>query len=1096
MIRNRWLSALILSLTPLCLIAQEWRQYTADDAVRDFIAYKDDLWITSGSGLTKLDMNTLEKTTWNILNSDLPDYQLGQMAVDSNGTLWMEYNFANEHIILNFDGANFEKFTQLQGEVIRSVNDIETASDGTLWIMARTTHMDLYRYAQSQFTPVTLPDTNWIFDRQGVSHIITDTSNHVWTVIKDTLQDINFIGEYDGVSWTLHNLSSYAVVPEGDDEWAIDPLGRVVLFCKDRNTPALMRWDGSAWTRFDLPDDAIQSSYVRDPLQIDDAGHIRILLDFNAYLYFDGISWSTISLEPLGLENGFVYKLYQDGQSRWWFTKIILTGYLEEERIYMAAGSTTQLIDLSNGVGDLPTNQLFSIYIDRSNHKWMLSGQGLLSYDGQSWITIKPAVLDNFYSFFAAEGPELFWYINSNQLLSFFDGVASFQLPIMNEEGEFPEFIKTYSFDADGRIFISPSAGKIIVFDHGTFTYLPQTIWWPTPFDSIPDHPRLLAHGPGGTLYAFGNNLYRFEEDSTWTTMSTDALPDYPYEMWVRSDTTVCVSLFHAGPNMFVYYAFDGQTWNEINAPGSLFHPQEDSHGDLWIAGSQGLCHQVNDTWICYDRSNSPVIPERLRRFEIDRYDNVWIVMDDGGLLLFNPVAIVDAPANTLPVASGTVYRDLNQNGAFDAGDTPLPLQRQLMLPDNVLAFSSYSGQYKIMANNGDHEVKYVPSPNWHIDNSPAAYNITVSDQSVTHLDFALAPDEEKVDLNLFLSEGSARCNSLSRYTLTSINWGTMAEELKATLVLDSSVTPHEINPQPDAIHGDTLSWHFSNLLPFQTISVTLDLRMPGVQQEEISFIGYLDRIVLGQAYRTDSINITQKIRCSFDPNDKIARSTRNAGDGKTYPDAAIDYTIRFQNTGNDTAFQIIIRDTLDASLDANSLEILASSHPYEAYLKPDRTLEFRFYKINLPDSTTNELESHGFVSYRIRPLPGLTVPVLIQNTAHIYFDYNGSIQTNTTNTELVEFATSTYDASTFGSLIHAYPNPADQELWLDYQAGDQMPVEYTLLGMDGHSVFSGTLHTDQRERLSLGSLPAGIYILHASSGHVKGSILVVKGQY
>jgi hypothetical protein len=63
-------------------------------------------------------------------------------------------------------------------------------------------------------------------------------------------------------------------------------------------------------------------------------------------------------------------------------------------------------------------------------------------------------------------------------------------------------------------------------------------------------------------------------------------------------------------------------------------------------------------------------------------------------------------------------------------------------------------------------------------------------------------------------------------------------------------------------------------------------------------------------------------IHCSaiimaIDPNDKIATP---AGAGHDIPkDTTLDYMIRFQNTGNDTAFHVIIRDTLSSLLDPTS---------------------------------------------------------------------------------------------------------------------------------------------------------------------------------
>jgi hypothetical protein len=50
-----------------------------------------------------------------------------------------------------------------------------------------------------------------------------------------------------------------------------------------------------------------------------------------------------------------------------------------------------------------------------------------------------------------------------------------------------------------------------------------------------------------------------------------------------------------------------------------------------------------------------------------------------------------------------------------------------------------------------------------------------------------------------------------------------------------------------------------------------------------------------------------------------------------------------------------------------------------------------------LPDSTTDEPGSQGYVIYRIKPLPTLAFGDVIENTASIYFDENPPIVTNTT---------------------------------------------------------------------------------------------------
>jgi uncharacterized repeat protein (TIGR01451 family) len=74
-------------------------------------------------------------------------------------------------------------------------------------------------------------------------------------------------------------------------------------------------------------------------------------------------------------------------------------------------------------------------------------------------------------------------------------------------------------------------------------------------------------------------------------------------------------------------------------------------------------------------------------------------------------------------------------------------------------------------------------------------------------------------------------------------------------------------------------------------------------------------------AFYADDLSPVIDISCfevgsSYDPNDKAA-SPRGLGDDHyILPNEPLNYTIRFQNTGNDTAFTVVIRDTLDMDLD------------------------------------------------------------------------------------------------------------------------------------------------------------------------------------
>ena len=76
---------------------------------------------------------------------------------------------------------------------------------------------------------------------------------------------------------------------------------------------------------------------------------------------------------------------------------------------------------------------------------------------------------------------------------------------------------------------------------------------------------------------------------------------------------------------------------------------------------------------------------------------------------------------------------------------------------------------------------------------------------------------------------------------------------------------------------------------------------------------------------------------------------------------------------------------------------------------------------ILLPDSTSNEIESHGFVAFSVAPEPGLLPGAQILNSATIWFDFNGAVQTNTS---IFSVDQSTGVSVIVSTSMSAYPNP------------------------------------------------------------------------
>ena len=170
-----------------------------------------------------------------------------------------------------------------------------------------------------------------------------------------------------------------------------------------------------------------------------------------------------------------------------------------------------------------------------------------------------------------------------------------------------------------------------------------------------------------------------------------------------------------------------------------------------------------------------------------------------------------------------------------------------------------------------------------------------------------------------------------------------------------------------------------------------------------------------------------QSIVSSSETNTKLASPVGYKADHFIEPNTDLEYMIRFQNVGTDTAFNIIVRDTLSEFLEPTSVEFGASSHPYKAELIGSNVLKFTFSNVQLPDSFVNVAASQGFLKFRVHQKPNLASGTTILNKAAIYFDFNTPIITSRTfHTVGQNFLVSaTIDPPKVNGIpIKVYPNP------------------------------------------------------------------------
>jgi hypothetical protein len=229
-----------------------------------------------------------------------------------------------------------------------------------------------------------------------------------------------------------------------------------------------------------------------------------------------------------------------------------------------------------------------------------------------------------------------------------------------------------------------------------------------------------------------------------------------------------------------------------------------------------------------------------------------------------------------------------------------------------------------------------------------------------------------------------------------------------------------------------------------------------------------------------------EEIIGSYNSNNKTVMPEGIGEENMIENDVALEYKIHFQNVGNDTAFQVIIVDTLDTQhLNINTLEILNSSHSYSLEMLEASILRFTFHDIMLLDSNTNETASHGFVSYKIEQMTDNELGIVIENEAYIFFDYNQPIQTETTSNKLWEIPT-VFDTISLVTVfdkkqaIKVYPNPAKAHFFVDFSEIKQSieNVEIFVYDVFGRLILAQKINdVETHFKVSISDLENGVYI-------------------
>lgn len=437
----------------------------------------------------------------------------------------------------------------------------------------------------------------------------------------------------------------------------------------------------------------------------------------------------------------------------------------------------------------------------------------------------------------------------------------------------------------------------------------------------------------------------------------------------------------------------------------------------------------------------------------------------------------------------GQMYIDVNTNCVFDSGDIPYSGVLVSGAPGNYLANTDNMGNYEmIIGQPGTFTISPTnSSPYWTVGcpgSGNYAHTFATVGDTLASADFALAPTANAQDLWVSLYSGIARPGFALGYTLSYGNAGLTIVSDTVFFRHDSILSFTTSYPAPSGYTYPNAYWLFNNLLPNQSRTIYITMQVPTIGNG-----GYLGRHLISNA-RIEPIALdytplnngdddNRVIQGSYDPNLKecwAPMMDEQTGDIDLINDTTLTYGIHFQNSGTDTAFTVVVRDTLPQELDATTFRAGPSSHPYTWTLSGGQgvnVLTFTFNNILLPDSNTNEPASHGFVSFEINRMPGLPVGTVIQNRASNYFDFNPGVLTNSTSNMIVNPLAVLENKTATG--VRAVPNPFTESTTLLFDASDKFEVQ--LFDIAGRQVYSSGTQNGNSFVLGRGTLEAGVYL-------------------
>lgn len=454
-----------------------------------------------------------------------------------------------------------------------------------------------------------------------------------------------------------------------------------------------------------------------------------------------------------------------------------------------------------------------------------------------------------------------------------------------------------------------------------------------------------------------------------------------------------------------------------------------------------------------------------------------WLNSFDGDVFCNSSLSSIWLAKISTPNVSGVVYLDENENALLDSLEVSVAGQLVELLPGPYYAFTNNHGIYYFAADTGNNKVSYVPAANWYsTDNGYHNFMMQSQNQTVSNLNLGVNNSAHISDIGVTSVATACRPGFQMHIWLEMKNHGTLPNSGQLVFSYDSILSFVSTTKPHVSAQANQIVWNYGPIIPGanEIFMITLLCSVDAQLSDTVTLITNVLSSQIDDDLSNNNDTLKVEITGSYDPNDKNSSPLGIGDEGLVKMGQRLQYKIRFQNTGNDTAFTVVIRDPIDPLLDLRTLKIEAYSHPCEWKLVEQNHLVFTFNNILLPDSNTNEPLSHGYVVFSISPKANHTNNSKVENTAYIYFDFNQPIITNTKINTFSERLSNT-NFSNLKDQVFVYPNPVIDELNVFTEFSDEMTVY--LYDISGKLLFV-TNEVSQSVKINVSRLTPGMYFI------------------